>query len=81
MNLLIEAADALDSASGACEAPDDETYLSSLADRIRRYLAASRPTTAIGMPRIASNDDRLLDERIVHRSGAEQSSHVRILWD
>lgn len=81
MDLLIEAADALEAASSACEAPEDVTHLSSLAGRIRNYLAVSRPTTALGMPRIPSNGNRLAHERIIHRSGAEQPSHVHILSD
>ena len=81
MDLLIEAADALDRASSACETPEDVIDLSSLADRIRHYLAVSRPTTALGMPRIPSNDSRLADDCIIHRSASKQPSHVRILSD
>jgi hypothetical protein len=46
---------------------------------VRGYLAVSRPTTTLGMPRIAADADRLTDEGVVHRSGAFQQSHIRVL--
>ena len=81
MDLLVEAADALEMAAGACELPEDAAHFSLLADRVRRYLALSRSTTTLGMPRIQSNVNRLTVESVVHRSGMVQGSHVRILPD
>jgi len=52
MDLLMEAADALDLAGDACDAPGDATRFTSVAERIRTYLAVSRPSTTLGMPRI-----------------------------
>jgi|ERR1035441_3873683 hypothetical protein len=81
MDLLIETAHALDIAGNACEAPEDAARFSSLADRVRSYLAVSRPTTTLGMPRIPPGDNRLTDEGVIHRSGAIQQSHIRVLPD
>jgi hypothetical protein len=81
MDLLIESADALDMAAGACESSEDAARLFALADRIRSYLATSRPTTTLGMPRIVSDDPRLMDEDVIHRTGEFNSSHIRILSD
>jgi hypothetical protein len=81
MDLLIEAAKALDTASDACEAPEDAARFSALADRVRSYLAVSRPTTTLGMPRIPPGGNRLTDESVIHRSGAVQLSHIRVLPD
>jgi hypothetical protein len=81
MDLLVEAADALDTAGDACDAPEDATYLTSVADRIRRYLAVSRPSTTLGMPRIPSGQNRLTDDTVVHRSEANQPSHIRVISD
>ena len=81
MDLLIEAAHALDMASDACETPEDAARFSALADRVRTYLAVSRPTTTLGMPRIPPGGNRLTDERVIHRSGAVQQSHIRVLPD
>ena len=81
MDLLIEAADALDTAGNACDAPEDATHFTSMADRIRRYLAVSRPSTTLGMPRIPSGENRLADETVIHRSGSNQSSHIRVISD
>jgi hypothetical protein len=39
MNLLLEAADALDDAAGASENPEEVTRFSALADRARKYVA------------------------------------------
>jgi hypothetical protein len=77
----MEAAQALDIAAGACEAPEDAARFSALADRVRTYLAVSRPTTTLGMPRIPSVDNRLTKETVIHRSGADQQSHIRVLPD
>jgi hypothetical protein len=52
MELLAEAAHALEVAGGACEAPEDAAEFMALAVRVRDYLAVSRPTTTLGMPRI-----------------------------
>jgi hypothetical protein len=81
MDLLIEVAQALDIAGGACETPEDAARFLALADRVRTYLAVSRPTTTLGMPRIPSVDNRLTDERVIHRSGAVEQSHIRVLPD
>src|ERR1039458_8646760 len=79
MDLLIEAAHALDMASDACEAPEDAARFSALADRVRTYLAVSRPTTTLGMPRIPSSENRLTAESVIHRSGTVEQSHIRLL--
>jgi hypothetical protein len=81
MDLLVEAADGLDMAASACDAVEDAALFSSLADRIRRYLAVSRPSTTLGMPRIPSGENRLKDESVIHRSGASQPSHIRVIAD
>jgi hypothetical protein len=81
MDLLIEAADELEMVAGACESADDAAHLSALADRIRRYLATSRPTTNLGMPRIVSDHARLTDEEVIHRTAELSTSHIRILSD
>lgn len=81
MDLLVESAATLDMAAGACESTEDAALLSALADRIRSYLAMSRPTTTLGMPRIASDHARLTDENVIHRTGEFNKSHIRILQD
>ena len=81
MDLLIESAKELDMAAGACESPEDAARLSALADRIKTYLAMSRPTTTLGMPRIVSDDARLMDEDVIHRTGEFNKSHIRVLSD
>jgi hypothetical protein len=79
MDLLIESANELDMAAGACESPDDAERLFGLADRIKRYLAMSRPTTTLGMRRIVSDGARLTDEDVIHRTGEFNQSHIRIV--
>ena len=79
MDLLIESANELDMAAGACESSEDAARLFGLADRIKGYLAMSRPTTTLGMPRIVSDSARLTDEDVIHRTGELQQSHIRIL--
>jgi hypothetical protein len=79
MDLLIESAKTLDMAADACESPEDAAYLNGLADRIRSYLAMSRPTTTLGMPRILSEVTRLSDEDVIHRTEEFNKSHVRIM--
>ena len=79
MDLLIESANELDLAAGACESPDDAARLFALADRIKRYLAMSRPTTTLGMRRIVSDGTRLTDEDVIHRTGEFNQSHIRIV--
>jgi hypothetical protein len=79
MDLLIEAVEALDLASEACDAPEDAALFSTLADRVRTYLALSRPSTTLGMPRIPSDGSRLTDESVIHRSGTVQPSHIRVI--
>lgn len=81
MDLLIEAAHELDLAGAACDAPEDGAHFSALANRIRNYLAVSRPTTTLGMPRIPSVDNHLADEDVIHRSGESGPSHIRVLPD
>jgi hypothetical protein len=79
MNLLVESADALDMTAGACESSEDAARLSALATRIRSYLAMSRPTTTLGMPRIVSDGNRLMEEDVIHRTAELNTSHIRIL--
>jgi hypothetical protein len=79
MDLLNESADQLQMAAGACESSEDAARLSALAERIRAYLAMSRPTTNLGMPRIVSNETRLQDEDVIHRTAGFNQSHIRIL--
>lgn len=79
MDLLIEAVEALDLASEACDAPEEAALFSRLADRIRTYLAMSRPSTTLGMPRIPSDGSRLTEENVIHRSGTVQPSHIRVI--
>lgn len=79
MDLLIEVVQVLDVASDACEEPEDAARFSALAERVRSYLAASRPTTTLGMPRIPSSENRLTDESVIHRSGTVEQSHIRLL--
>ena len=81
MDLLIESANALDMAAGACESSDDAARLFALAARIRSYLNMSRPTTTLGMPRIVSDVARLTDENVIHRTKEFNTSHVRVLSD
>jgi len=80
MDLLIESANELDMAAGACESSEDAARLLALEDRIRSYLAMSRPTTNLGMPRIVSDAAaRLTDENVIHRTAEFNKSHIRIL--
>jgi hypothetical protein len=81
MDLLIEAAQLLELASGNCEAEEDADRFSELAGRVRRYLALSRPTTTLGMPRVPSSSTELTHEGVVHRTGQSQQSHIRVLPD
>jgi hypothetical protein len=79
MGLLVESADVLEATAGACESPDDAARLSALAERIRIYLATSRATTPLGMPRIVSAQGRLMEEDVIHRTAESNTSHIRIL--
>jgi hypothetical protein len=79
MGLLIEAAEALELAAAACDAPEDAERFSALADRVRGYLAVSRSTTTLGMPRIPPGANRLTDDGVIHRSGAAGQSHIRVI--
>lgn len=81
MDLLIESAETLDMAAGACESSEDAARLFALSDRIRSYLELSRPTTTLGMPRIVSEHARLDDEDVIHRTEEFNKSHIRILSD
>jgi hypothetical protein len=79
MELLAEAAHALEVAGGACEAPEDAAEFMALAVRVRDYLAVSRPTTTLGMPRIPPGGNRLTESEVIHRSAGTQQSHIRVL--
>ena len=79
MELLVEAANALDVAGGACDSSEDGDRFFALALRVRNYLSMSRATTTLGMPRIVSDETRLTDDRVIHRTGEFNGSHIRIL--
>jgi hypothetical protein len=79
MGLLIEAAEALELAGQACDAPEDAERFLALADRVRGYLAVSRSTTTLGMPRIPPGANRLSDDDVIHRAGAAGQSHIRVI--
>ncbi|MGO9028328.1 MAG: hypothetical protein ACLQOZ_06835 [Acidimicrobiales bacterium] len=79
MELLMEAAHVLDLAAEACDSPEDAARFSALSERVRGYLAVSRPTTTLGMPRIPPDANRLTDEAVIHRSEALRQSHIRVL--
>lgn len=79
MDLLIESADVLDMTAGACESSEDAARLAALATRIRSYLATSRTTTPLGMPRIVSDGGRLMEKDVIHRTAELNTSHIRIL--
>lgn len=81
MELLMEVAGVLEAAAGACDDKADADRIAHLAGRVRTYLASSRPTTPLGMPRIASAPSRLADEMVVHRTTTAQTSHIRIVSD
>jgi hypothetical protein len=81
MELLIESADALEMAGSACESSVDADAFFALAQRVRNYLSMSRATTTLGMPRIVSDNARLTDERVIHRTGEFDRTHIRILPD
>lgn len=81
MELLTEAADALELAGSACERQEDAEHFFTLAGRLRRYLALSRPTTTLGMRRIPSSDIRLSEKDVIHRTGEAEQSHLRVLRD
>jgi hypothetical protein len=81
MGLLIETADALEMAGGACDSSEDAEHFFSLAQRVRNYLAMSRATTTLGMPRIVSDEARLTDENVIHRNGESDRTYIRILPD
>ncbi|MGH9090700.1 MAG: hypothetical protein ACRDZR_04845 [Acidimicrobiales bacterium] len=81
MDLLHESAAALEASAVACEEAGDAERLQNLAERIHRYLATSRPTTTLGMPRIASESTELSAARVVRRSDGDRYGHVRIVPD
>src|SRR6185437_8438356 len=81
LTLLAEVAEALERVSGACEDPVDAADFADLAHRVRAYLASSRPTTPLGMPHIPPATGRLDEQMVVHRTGADRPSHVRIVRD
>lgn len=76
LDLLREVAAVLDAASRASGEDEDGGQLADLAVRVNAYLAASRPTTPLGMPLIRSQPHRLTDEEVVRASGR---SHIRIV--
>lgn len=76
LELLLEVAGTLEILSDACEDADDGRQLAALASRVRAYLAASRPTTPLGMPLIESQSNRLTVDKAVR---AEHGSHIRIV--
>ena len=76
LDLLREVAGVLEAASGACEDDGDGQQLADLATRVQAYLAASRPTTPLGMPLIRSQPHRLTDGDVVR---AASRSHIRIV--
>lgn len=79
MDLLVEAARTLDQAAQACESDEDASRFVALAERVRNYLAVSRPTTTLGMPRIPEGTNRLADEAVIHRSESSRQAHIRVL--
>jgi hypothetical protein len=79
MDLLHESAEALEASADACDEEADATHLLSLAERIRRYLATSRPTTTLGMPRITSASNELSADMVIRRGEGNQHGHVRIV--
>ncbi|MGO8827461.1 MAG: hypothetical protein ACLQU9_19775 [Acidimicrobiales bacterium] len=79
MDLLIESATELGTAAGVCKSTEDAARFSALAERIRSYLAVSRATTNLGMPRIVSDEARLTDENVIHRTAEFNWSHIHIL--
>jgi len=79
MDLLHESADALEAVANACDESEDASRLLALTDRIRRYLATSRSTTTLGMPRITSSGNELSETMVVRRTEAGQYGHVRIV--
>jgi len=64
-----------------CEDGDDAAELTSLSDRIAAYLASSRSSTMLGMPRIVSAPNPLSEEMVVRRNADSVHGHVRILPD
>jgi hypothetical protein len=79
IGLLNQAAETLTSAAQMCEEPADARELVGLADRITAYLATSRSSTMLGMPRIVSSATELSDEMVVRRRDDAQPGHVRIV--
>jgi hypothetical protein len=79
MDLLNDSAAALEAAAAACEDEADAERLASLAGRIRRYLATSRPTTTLGMPRITTGATELTETQVIRRTESNQYGHVRIV--
>lgn len=76
LELLEMAADALDASSLACDDPGDGRRLSGLAARIRDYLASSRPSTPVGMPRIVAESGR---SPVGAERAPPRQSHVRMV--
>ena len=76
LELLREVAGVLEAVSHACENDEDGERLADLAARLRAYLAASRPTTPLGMPAIQSQPHTLTEDEVVR---VASRSHIRIL--
>jgi hypothetical protein len=81
MELLVESAQALELAGSACDSSEDADAFFALAQRVRNYLSQSRATTTLGMPRIISENARLSDERVMHRTAENDRTYIRILPD
>jgi hypothetical protein len=79
MQLLTESAAALEASATACDLPEDAEHLGSLAERIRGYLATSRSTTTLGMPRIATAATELTAAQVIRRTEECQYGHVKIV--
>ncbi len=79
MDLLVESAEVLEASANACELPEDAERLGSLAERIRAYLATSRSTTTLGMPRITSAANELTAAQVIRCTEEYQYGHVKIV--
>jgi hypothetical protein len=79
LDLLTGAIGLLDLAAEACDSDEDAERFGQMAERIRSYLAVSRPTTTLGMPRIPDDANRLSADAVVHRTAAAGQSHIRVL--
>jgi hypothetical protein len=76
MELLEQAAAALGASAVACDDPSDAARLVALAARIHEYLDAIRPSTPVGLPRIAAAARTTVREAPL---GGPGRSHVRLV--